>query len=191
LLAVVPLSLCILQSTARAQSFAVDRGVWQIGGSASFSSSGGDSGERTTALSLAPRLGFFVFPGLALGAMLPLHYVSESLGHSTGYGVGPELTYYFGRGSRRLYPYVGVSALLQWTTQKYSYPDDPTTRTSTFRGQVYEANAGAAALLARNVAVTGEAFYEDRHDRYSSTGSTSRVARDSYGVRFGVTVFVY
>ena len=83
-----------------AQTYAVDRGVWQPGGSVSFSRlTAGSGGNAILEISVAPSVGYFVRPGLSLGMRVPLGYFHSSSQHSWQYGLAPRLTYYLRGGS--------------------------------------------------------------------------------------------
>src|SRR5512132_2867771 len=138
-----------------AQAFAIDKGVWQASGSAGFSSEDPDGARRLITIDLMPRAAYFVARGLAIGATGVYQHTSDGASRSHTLGVGPEVTYYFGRGSRRFYPYVGASVMLDWyqATEPLLF-DSSQTFTAKLRIQLYRANAGVAAMVARNVALT-------------------------------------
>ncbi len=168
-----------LGTTARAQSFAVDRGSWLVGGAAGFNSMGysGQSG-RATLIFLYPEAQYFVAPGLALGGTLTL--ARQDLGggvHQFGYGAGPAATYYFGRAHRSVYPYVGARASLVRSRVTGGSADS--------QSQV-GARAGLLFMLARNVGVDAGLYY----DRYRGSGSPFN-DYDFYGLQIGVAAFVF
>jgi hypothetical protein len=100
---------------ARAQTYPTDRGSLLLGGSASLSATvftqevdGARERDAVAGASLNPDVQYFVRPGLAVGGELGLATDFEGAG---AVSVGPRVSYYFGRGERRVYPYVsgGVS----------------------------------------------------------------------------------
>jgi hypothetical protein len=184
---------------ADAQTFATDRGVWQVGGNvnlgrAQTSGSGpGAPTDASTAASLAPRLGYFVLPGLAVTGNLSLGYSNSDLGHQWGWGVGPGLTYYFGRGAKKLYPYVAGVTLFQWSRGYRDGTDGPIVKSDARRWQL---SGGAVLLVARNVGLNGELYFSRAHLNTSigSPGSPSFESSstlEDYGLQFGVSLFVY
>jgi hypothetical protein len=179
-----------------AQSFPTDRGVWQVGGSASAhrTALSGPNIVPThiTSITVAPRVSYFMLPGLTLGATVPLRYTSSDAGHATGYGFGPEVTYYFGHGKRSFYPFVGLSALWEQAHGILAISLDSTGQsTSDNHSRSYMARGGVAAMLARNVAVTGELYYADDHSEQTNFGNTYQLTHSEYGVQFGIALFLY
>ncbi len=168
-----------LGTTARAQSFAVDRGSWLVGGTAGFNSIGysGQSG-RETLIFLYPAVQYFVTPGLALGGTLTLYRDGIGGGqHVVGYGGGPAVTYYFGRGHRSFYPYVGASASLVRSRA---------TGGSSSSERNLGAHGGLLFMLARNVGVDAGLYY----DRYYGSASPFN-DQSVYGLQIGVAAFVF
>jgi hypothetical protein len=169
---------------SRAQSYAVNRGSWIVGGTAGFSSSGGDGGgDRITLLFLAPAGQYFVMPGLALGGQLRLSHSRSGSTGSTGYGAGPAATYYFGRGVRPVYPYLGASVSLARTSLSSGFGNDPPATTST----QFEPCAGLLLMLGRNVGVDTRLYYLSRHQHFSGVDHKT----NEYGLAVGVSAFVF
>ncbi len=182
---------CAAPLAAFAQSSPIDPGVWQIGGSAGFSSETSQSGGgRTTTIAFNPDVMYFVSHGVAFGASLPLGYSRDPRYHSTTYGLGPEFRYYIGSGRGKIIPYIGASAVLSRTSYNvgagpfgsYEYK---------LSSQTYEGVAGAAVSLARNVALTGEAYYHELHVSADPAAPPLALETNSFGVRFGLAVFIY
>ena len=148
------LAISPLVPSASAQSYAMDRGAWTVGGSASlthYNVAGLDNGS--TAISLFPSVGYFFLPGFLVAATLQYAHSSGGGFASTGFGAGPRLAYYFGNGSASFHPYVAAGALIGSESRKF--PGS----TSSYGWWSWRGAGGIALLLARNVAVTGEAFY--------------------------------
>lgn len=180
--------LC-LPFPASAQSYAMDRGVWVVGGSASVSHleiSGLDGGITT--VSLFPDVGFFVLPGLVVVANVEYAHSSGAGRSSTVYGAGPGLTYYFVKGPAKLHPYLAAAVFfgqLDWELSGQTGVSNSQGSTSWY------ASGGGALLLARNVAVTGEAYYGQVHYGAADVIGGPSGTTTQYGLRFGVSVYIY
>lgn len=148
--------LAALPALAHAQSYATDRGSMLVGGTASFSSSGtrsnGGPWNRTTRLDLAPRVQYFILPGLAVGGDLSF---SRAFGDvtTTHYGAGPTVSYYFGRAERAWYPYLRARVGLY----RVVYGDEAQP-SQTSRG--YAASGGVLLMLSRAVGLDAALTYE-------------------------------
>ena len=182
------LAIAPVVPSASAQSWAMDRGVWTVGGTASVahaSTLGFDNGR--TAISLFPSVGYFVLPGFVVAATL--QYVhSTGNGYSsasTGFGAGPRLAYYFGNGSASFHPYVAAAALIGSDSQRLLGT------TGSHGWWSWRGAGGIAFLLARNVAVTGEAFYGQVHYDVSGAGESLSQTSASFGLSFGLSLFLY
>lgn len=145
--------LMLTASAAAAQSYPIDRGSMVLGGTASFTSSGGEafensSGDRSNVLLINPFGMYFVVPGLALGGQVLLRSYSGS--SSTTLGVGPSAAYYFGGPESRVYPYLSAAVAYEWVTSV-----DPDRNRLLVGGA-----AGVALMLSQAVAVLVEAGYD-------------------------------
>ncbi len=172
-------ALPILATTARAQTFALDRGSWLVGGTAGFNSqksSGADS--RTTFIFLDPDAQYFVAPGLALGGSLRLARSGSGSSHVSWLGAGPAVTYYFGRAPRPLHPYVGGSALLL-RAQATGGPANTGTQLGV--------QAGLLLMLARNVGLDTGIYYDRSRNRANDYSSDMSV----YGLQLGIAAFLF
>ena len=172
---------------ASAQRYAMDRGVWQLSGSASLTHFHQDSDPRdgTSDFRFNPRVGYFVAPGFAITGNLSLSRQSANGATNTSYGAGPGVAYYFKRRPAPIHPFIAASVL--YTRDRGSYQ-------STVQGAHYftwEGTGGLAALLARNVAVTGELFYTHQAESFSSSQYQVKTGTADYGARFGIAIFLY
>lgn len=169
-------------AAARAQTYAVDRGSWLIGGTAGFSSRADDGQDgRDVIAGVAPSVQRFVVPGLGLGLNLTItrsHFAGSSA--VTVYGAGPTATYYFGRGARSAYPYVGGSVFL--SRVHVSDNTSPPFGTAT----AYRPYVGLLTMVARSVGVDTRLYYE-------RTLSGDEVFRNqsAYGLAVGVSAFLF
>lgn len=175
------------RSEALAQTYAMDHGVWIIGGSANISHSHTESTSYSnTGISLFPQVGYFLAPGLAGVIDLSYSHLSSSSVTESAWGIGPGLTYYFRNGTTKLHPYLAASVLYQHATQTLKGPPDNSNSAHYFD---WTGSGGLALLLARNVAVTGELFYTAY--TYAADGGTSSETTNQYGLRFGISLFLY
>ncbi len=169
-------------ATARAQTYAVDRGSWRIGGTAGWGgrTHDGRDGRDVTAF-LAPSAQLFVLPGLALGADVELNRTETSGDlRLSGIGAGPTATYYFGRGPRPFYPYVGGSAV-------FTHLDvSGAGLTPSSSGSMYTAYAGLLTMLARNVGVDTRLYLARQ-----LVGGNLSDNGTAYGLSVGISAFVF
>ena len=110
---VVTALLAATAHPAAAQDWALGRGSIAVGGSASFTSTGGEvngneSDDRLTTIALAPSLQFFLTERFSFGGSLSFAYASEGDDSITTWGIGPAATYYFGEHGRSTHPYLGA-----------------------------------------------------------------------------------
>lgn len=152
--------LAAAPALAYAQGYATDRGSMLVGGTASFSSSGtrsnGGTWHRSTHLGIAPRVQYFVLPGLAVGGDLSISHD----GAIWDYGAGPTVSYYFGRAERAWYPYLRARVGLY----RVVYGDEAQP-SQTSRG--YAASGGVLLMLSRAVGLDAALTYEMPSDEVS------------------------
>ena len=185
MIALAALAIVPLVPSAYAQSYAMDRGVWTAGGSASLTHYAFGLGNGATSISLFPSVGYFFLPGFVVAATL--QYAHSSGGDysstSTVFGAGPRLAYYFGSGSAKLHPYLAVAAFIGSERQRIQGS------TSSVGVWSWRGAGGIALLLARNVAVTGEAFFGQLHRDVPALVPAQNT--DTFGLSFGLSLFLY
>jgi hypothetical protein len=185
--ACLTLLLAIGPASLVGQTYAVDRGVWKIGGTARVSryhDIGSDQGVFIADVN--PQLGFFVRPGLALTANVRVSRYGYDTGHTWSYGLGPGITYYLGHDARRFHPFLSARTLY---TKSTTYLDSgPSGSYSNFN---WLASAGGMYLAASNVGITGELFYSHTHNDFGGGGSPQGSSNEEYGTQFGVSVFLF
>jgi len=156
------------------KKFPVDKGSFIIGGSAGFSSLGSGENDRLTQITLTPNLSFFVVPNLAIGGNGNFRRISVSGSSSTFIGIGPSVAYYFGDLTSKSYPFVSSSFF-------YGKQSDLSSQIS------LQFSSGVAFMIARNVAITGEAFFlliNEIQDGPDENGN-------SFGIQIGISTFVF
>ncbi len=161
-----------------------DRGVRILGGSGSVIRF-----DQNTSASLSPRVGRFVADGLALSASVQLGYsrsFQETLGtiSSTQLGVGPTVTYYVGRGSAAVRPFVEADLSLTYARTSSDLSSALGVSTGFDFALGGGLGAGIEVPIARNVALRGEAFY--RTSDLTFDGDIS-----FYGLSAGFSTFIY
>lgn len=165
-LALLPLAPTLVE----AQSYAIDKGSLMIGGTAGFSSTGGDgSDDRFTQIFLNPSLQYFVTRGLAFGGDVTLQHFSQGDSESTTYGVGPAVSYFFGGNERPVYPYLSGSVQLLRGNGETSVG--------------YSASAGAILMLMDAVGLDGSIYYHISED--------DDISRNTFGLAVGIAAFVF
>jgi hypothetical protein len=161
-----------------AQDYAIDKGSYLLGGSFQLDSSGDsrdDDDDRRTLLSIGSGVSYFIVPGLALGANAQFSRFSEGGSSSSSFSAGPQIAYYFGGPSSTFFPVVSGRA-------DYGDFGDLSRVGADLAG-------GATFMAARNVGISAEAFYQTY--RYSRDNNRGDFTHDSFGIRGGVTVFIF
>lgn len=167
-----------LPARAAAQAYPTDRGSFIVGGVAGLVHSrvsqelvGGEQEYSSTQLSVAPEVEYFVAPGLAVGGRFQVLGVWSEDTSQGLFGIGPQLSYYFGRDARSIYPYVSGGV---------SYFNDIDFDA---RATGADAAAGLVFMLSRGVGLNTALFYDVR------VAEQTRVA--NMGVSVGVSAFVF
>lgn len=163
-----------------AQSHALDRGGWAVGGGGSLVSSKTDGqDDRRTTLSLAPEVLYFVTPGLGIGGSLGYSYGSQGERSGTSIAVGPRVSYYLGGSEASWHPFASLTA--GWGRNRAD--DGQVTRT--VDETMVSARVGLLHLLESQVGLTLAAFWESR-DRDHEMAPDDELA----GVEVGLQVFL-
>jgi hypothetical protein len=176
------------------QKSPIGKGSWLVGGTAGLSHS--DDGGGTTNVSLAPFGLYFFAPHLALGGTVNLAHSSSHTGigdsHETFAGVEPTIRYFFGDLSGKLFPYLNASAGPSWEKFKLDAPS-PAGGEQTTTGLALTASAGLMQMLATHVGLTGEVYYTHLHQSTDEGSSLPDLThnRSEYGLRFGISAFVF
>jgi len=160
------------------KGYAIDKGVIVIDGMASYVSAGGDlyGDDRVSVIALNPSLGYFIMPHLAMGVNFGFQKTSHGDDSDTKFAVGPSVAYFMGDANSTVYPFVAGTFL-------YSSDDDHHKQTD------IKLKGGAAFMIAKNVAITGGAFYMIQSR--TPEGADDSVSGNVFGVEFGVGIFVY
>lgn len=156
------------------KSYAVDRGSIILGGTAGFSSTGENGGDRFTRIALTPSLSYFLVPNLAIGGNATYSRFSTSGFSSTFFGIGPTIAYYFGDMNSKSYPFVSSSFF-------YGRQLDFSSRID------LRFSSGVAFLIAKNVAITGEAFFL----LINTIDAGPEDNGNSFGIEIGISTFIF
>jgi hypothetical protein len=161
-----------------AQSFALDRGNILLDGQASFTSAslGFDDENRFKQFVFNPSVQYVLIPGLAVGGEVIFVYSSDENNSATTAGIGPTLTYFFGSGERRLYPFISGTV----TLVRSSFGGNSNEESASETG--YRGSGGVLLMLSRSVGLTGEVFYQGTNDSVNS---------NAYGLAFGIAAFLF
>ena len=169
------LATLLFTPSALAQDYAIDRGSFVLAGSFDFSSTTNSrDDDRSTLLSVSPGLSYFVTSSLAIGAGLGVNRFSQDDLTSTSLSAGPRVAYYLGGPTSTVFPF--AAAGVNYTDAEH------------LSIVAADLAAGAAVMLARNVGLNLEAFF--RTSSYSREVG-SDFSQDTFGLRGGVTVFVF
>lgn len=182
--------------TATAQENPIDKGSWFLGGHVFFISQGGDlykvGDESPTTFSLAPEFGYFISPGLFIGAMVD--YTQFKIGErkNTDIGVGPIVGYYFNLDKARtdvkgsIYPY--IKAFFNYMSIKEEDGVDEEKWTGTQIGGM----AGINFLLSEAVALDlGVMFSADNAKPEVNGVEGESSSGTSMQIGAGVTYFIW
>lgn len=178
------LLLLSLPLTLSAQSYATDQGSFILGGSASYSSQGGDlyenfDGDRVNTLTLNPYLLYFVSPGLGIGGELVLSRASQGDDDLTTVGVGPTVAYFFGDAAATVRPFVEAHA--SYVSVSFGENDA--------NGWGIGGGGGAAFMLSPTVALTLQGVYEVQS--LSADGLDEDVDGNEFRLEAGIAAFLF
>jgi hypothetical protein len=146
-----------------------------------------NGGPSSTGVSLAPSGLYFVSPRLAVGGSVLLGY--QSAASLWTYGIGPEVRYFIADPGDKLLPFVRGSIVPEW--ERSSLKTSGGTFTNTSRVTAVLGSAGLTQIVASHVGITGEVYFERDMFDTGSDGAQADRNLSSYGLRFGLTVFVH
>ena len=189
------LAFAALPVAAHAQSYAIDKGSLSLGGTGGFStskaSSGNTEGDRVTTIQVSPSFLYFISPGLGVGASAALGRESSDGYTTVNLGIGPRATYYFGRGERNVYPYLGATVGVHHGNTD---SDNGDSSSNTLR---LEGNGGLLVMLSRAVGMNVELSFETTNasrEMTTATGATvelPEVDSNRFGLAVGFTAFIF
>jgi hypothetical protein len=174
------MAILLMCATALGADSPVSKGSWKVGGSAGFSSTGGDFYDsRVSVFSLTPSAGTFITDGLLIGGNFSLISASGGSETLTAWGVGPTMAYYFKGGNATkdakgsLYPFVGASFMI---TGASGGGESATGTGFSFAG-------GIEYMITRSVAFDVAASY--------SISTMESMSTNVFGISAGFSFFIW
>ena len=181
---IVCCALLLLGTAAFGADGPVAKGSMLLSGGLSFTMQSGDlyendDGDAFTTLAFTPGFGYFVSPGLMVGANVNYLKMSQGDNSASVTSFGPMVTYYFGANNGRtefkgtVYPYLGALAAFGSSDDgDDESDDDPSITTFGFKGGIVYMMSNAVGLDA------GVHYSSDKWsiDDESASGSTIQIA---------------
>jgi hypothetical protein len=165
-----------------------ERGSMILAGSANVSRSESD-GNESTSISVQPNILYFVANRLAIGGQLGFGSANHENGETSSWTVGPAARLYFGASTSKTLPYLGIAFLIGSAS---SSTDDPIPVESEASVWGVEGIAGLTFMISRQVGIAGELFFNRNENEFETPANTERTIKmTSYGLRFGITAFVF
>jgi len=184
-------SLVIGAGVAHAQtSSPIGKGSWIVSGAAGISHNGQDGVSEGTNFFLSPSGLYFVRPKLAVGGTVSASYSTGGGSTDKTFGIGPEIRYFAADLTDKTLPFVRATVRPLWGR----FEVDALPNASSSHQFQWEVGAGLTQLLATHVGLTGELYYNQTHAHFHNGGTTiidSDVTSSSYGLRIGITAFVF
>jgi hypothetical protein len=177
------IALVALPAAVSAQGYATDQGSYVLGGTASFTSQGGDlhenlDGDRLNTLSLNPYVLYFITPGLGIGGELGVARATQGDDDLTTIGVGPTIAYYFGDAASQVRPFIEAHAGYESLSSDFFDAS----------GWMVGGGGGAAIMLTPTVALTLSGVYEIQNVSVDGGGD---VDGDEFRFEAGVAAFIF
>ena len=175
----------VLGSAAFGADSPVAKGSMMLSGGFSYFSQSGDlyeigTGEALNTYTIVPGFGYFISPGLMIGADLSFINITRGSASRHTFSFGPTITYYVGadranaESKGMVFPYLGAFAALGTTTSDVT--------TTSFGGQ-----GGIVYMVSNAVGIdcgVNISFDKWSVDSYSTNGTSLQVAA-------GITAFVF
>jgi len=110
---------------ANGQGFAIGKGASMITGLTSFSSTSSGSGSGSvTSITLSPSMDYFLFDHFFVGGGIGYSSQNSNGSNVTGFTIGPEIGYAFGKQDSKVYPFLNVGWNYLNNTVNASYYDN-------------------------------------------------------------------
>jgi hypothetical protein len=190
--AVVGVCLGVGASAAHAQAATspIGTGAWIVSGSAGWTHNDPDVQTAGTTMFLSPSALYFFRPRWAIGGSVDLGYSHSGIYKTKSLGVGPEVRFYPADLTDKTLPYLRASVRPSWLQAEVG-----SGRSST-RDLQSDFAVGLTRLLATHVGLSGELFYTHLASHFGDSGGAGGppnpdITTDSYGLRFGITAFVF
>lgn len=168
--------VALLPRIASGQESPTGAGGVLLGGSVAVSSLSDDE-DRQTTLQADPRVMFFVVPGLAMGADVPITFQDYGGQSVSAIGIGPRIAYFFGGPEAKAYPFIGVNG--GFTQYRWDLGGSSESDSQTYFGGF----GGAVWMLRHNVGVSTEVYYARQE--------MNDITLNDVGLMMGFSVFLY
>ncbi|MBW3553977.1 MAG: hypothetical protein KY466_10725 [Gemmatimonadetes bacterium] len=178
--AAIAAMLTAVPVAAAAQTPALEKGSYALGGSAGFSIEDSGSGDNVLTIAAIPRVDYFLVDGLALGGHVGIRRFARGDDSSTSFHLGPVVSYYFVQDGRA-HPF--VRALASYVHSTFSTAvSDGSSDSMALTGAV-----GLLYMLSDAVGVDAQLFVR-RQSWESSFGGEA--ASTEGGLQIGFSAFV-
>lgn len=197
---IIIIALVMTATVVSATENPIDKGSWILTGNAYFMSQHGDlynnaDGEGKSWINLAPSAGYFVAPGILIGADTRYTMSSQGDNKTTDFLLGPMVGFYFHMDPRRtevkgaVYPFAKGFFLFGSEKFKADLFEETTTMTA------YGGEAGLLYMLSGAVGLNFQANLTKLKNDYDDDIVDPEVLDSENGTVFqigvGVTAFVY
>ncbi len=196
------LVLFFFASELKAQRYAFDQGSVRLGISLNYANYGGEfyqpnvtariKSGRITEFAIRPNLAYFFFERLALGAELVYATVGQndrdnivSLFSETTWGVGGNISYFFGERQSPIFPFISAS----YSYQSLSEQDFVRNLDSRSTGTSLRASGGMAIMFGKQASLNVEAFY--RVDNRRVQGAEQSRSGNVFGLEVGASLYLF
>jgi hypothetical protein len=189
--------MLVFAGIAFAQDSPIDKGSYQLGGGISFSNSGGDfyenaDGDALTMFEFDPFFNYFITNGLAIGANLDFSNASRGDYKQSGFGIGPQVRYYFNVGQKTetkgsIFPYVGGAFSYASVTSNTGSPGALDVKVT---GTEIAFFGGATYMLNGTVGIFGQLEYDMHSFKVTEPVEGESVDGTVFGFFTGFTFFL-
>ncbi len=190
---IISLLILLFSMSAYAADGPIDQGSMIIEGGGYLQVSGGDrykiGEDNQLTMLFMPSIGYFVVPGLMIGAQFQLEIFSAGDYSATTIGFGPTLAYFFNMDSDSkkikgaLYPY--MKAFFLYSQYSWDYPyGDGTNKLLTIGGQ-----SGFMYMISKSVAADLNVLF--KIDTFDDEGDSITESGTVFQIGFGFTAFVW
>jgi|WetSurMetagenome_2_1015567.scaffolds.fasta_scaffold326130_1 hypothetical protein len=195
-LVLVALLVFAFALSAMAQTSPIDKKSWFLGGNIYFQSEGGDLAKaryddtRTTIL-IAPEFGYFISPGLQLGATVTYIQYKIDEYKETAMAFGPMVGYYFNMNKASteikggLYPYIKGFFLIG--SEKYGDGTDD----SKYSGTNFGGKVGFNYMLSESVALDANIMFSSDSWKQKEPVETESESGSTMRIGVGATYFIW
>jgi opacity protein-like surface antigen len=182
--------------TVAAQTTPIDKKSWFLGGSLYFQTQSGDlykeGGESPSTINVAPSFGYFVAPGIFVGAEALYNNYKVGDNKETILGIGPTVGYYFNLDKARtqvkgaVYPY--IKAFFAYASDKI---EDTTATDYKSTGTSFGAMGGVNYMLSEAVALDFGVKFSSESMKQKEPIESDSFSGTTIQFGVGVTYFIW